>query len=82
MACLTVWHLQSDTRPTATPLKDTLIRLSGRQMKRQVPHTAPALLAGLWVLLSMTEYLENHDLNDLKQLVRDVQLPFPILRGG
>ena len=51
-------------------------------MKRNVPHTAPALLAGLWGLLSMTEYLENHDLNDLKQLVRDIQLPFPILRCG
>ena len=82
MACMTVWHLQSDTSPAATQLKDTLIRLSGRQMKRKVPHTAPALLAGLWVLLSMTEYLENHDLNDLKQLVREVQLPFPILRCG
>ena len=82
MACMTVWHLQSDTSPAATQLKDTLIRLSGRQMKRKVPHTAPALLAGMWVLLSMTEYLANHDWNDLKQLVREVQLPFPILRCG
>ena len=82
MACMTVWQLQSDTRPAAIQLKDTLIRLGGRLMKRNVPHTAPALLAGLWGLLSMTEYLENHDLNDLKQLVRDIQLPFPILRCG
>ena len=82
LACMTVWHLQSDTSPAATQLKDTLIRLSGRQMKRKVPHTAPALLAGMWVLLSMTEYLANHDWNDLKQLVREVQLPFPILRCG
>ncbi len=82
MACMTVWHLQSDTSPAATQLKDTLIRLSGRQMKRKVPHTATALLAGLWVLLSMAEYLENHDWNDLKQLVYDAQLLFPILRCG
>lgn len=82
MACMTVWHLQSDTSPAATQLKDILVRLSGRQTKRRRPHTAPALLAGLWVLLAMTEYLENHDLDDLKQLVRDVPLPFPILRCG
>ncbi len=82
MACATVWHLQADTSPAATGLKDTLIRFSGRQMKRSTPHTAPALLAGLWSLLTILEYLEHHDLDDLKQLVRDVPLPFPILKGG
>jgi hypothetical protein len=76
------WHLQSDTSPAATQLKDTLIRFSGRQTKRHRPHTAPALLAGLWPMLTMMEYLEHHDLKDLKQLVRDVSLPFPILRCG
>lgn len=82
MACMTVWHLQFDAGPAATQLKDTLIQLSGRQMKRKVPHTAPALLAGLWVLLSIAEYLETHHWDDLKQLVRDVKRPFPILRCG
>ena len=82
MACVTVWHLQADTSPAATELKATLIRFSGRQTKRNRPHTAPALLAGLWVLLTMLEYLEHHDLTDLKQLVRDVSLPFPILKSG
>lgn len=82
MACMTVWHLQSDTSPAATQLKDTLIRFSGRQTKRHRPHTAPALLAGIWPMLTMMEYLEHHDLEDLKQLVRDVPLPFPILRCG
>lgn len=82
MACVTVWHLQSDSSPAATELKTTLIRLSGRQTKRTSPHTAPALLAGLCVVLTMLEYLEHHDLRDLKQLVRDVSLPFPILKCG
>lgn len=82
MACVTVWHLQSDTSPAATQLKDTLIRFSGRQTKRHRPHTAPALLAGMWPMLTMMEYLEHHDLEDLKQLVRDVPLPFPLLRCG
>lgn len=82
LACATVWHLQADTSPAATELKDTLIRFSGRQTKRTAPHTAPALLAGLWVVLTMLEYLEHHDLKDLQQLVRDVRLPFPILKCG
>lgn len=82
MACATVWHLQADDSPAATELKDTLIRFSGRQTKRTRPHTAPALLAGLWVLLTMLEYLEHHDSQDLKQLVKDVSLPFPLLKCG
>ena len=82
MACVTVWHLQTDSSPAATELKTTLIRFSGRQTKRTRPHTAPALLAGLWSMLTMLEYLEQHNLQDLKQLVRDVPLPFPILRCG
>ena len=82
MACLTVWHLQADGRPAATALKDTLIRFSGRQTKRSRPPTAPALLAGLWVALTMLEYLEHHDLDDLRKLTQDVSLPFPIFKHG
>src|SRR5262249_43659117 len=82
MACVTVWHLQTDFSPAAIELKDTLIRFSGRQTKRSRPHTAPALLAGLWCLMTALEYLEHHDLKDLKRLVQDVELPLPILRSG
>lgn len=82
MACVTVWHLQTDTSPAATELKNTLVRFSGRQTKRSRPHTAPALLAGLWCLMTALEYLEHHNLKDLKQLVQDVELPLPILRSG
>ena len=66
MACTIVWRLQADTSQEATEIKDILIRLSGRQMKRDRPHTAPALLAGLGVLLAMLALLEHHDLGDLK----------------
>lgn len=82
MACVTVWQLQSDTSPAAMELKTTLVRFSGRQTKRTRPHTAPALLAGLWPVLTMLVYLEDHDLEDLKQLVRKVKQPFPILKCG
>ncbi len=49
------------------------------QMRRKKPHTAPALLAGLWMLISMFDVLQEHDLNALKSLVAKVQLPIPIL---
>ena len=82
MACVTVWHLQSDTSPAAMKLKTTLVRFSGRQTKRTRPHTAPALLAGMWPVLTMLVYLEDHELEDLKQLIRNVDQPFPILKCG
>ena len=82
MACVTVWQLLADTSPAAIELKDVLIRLSGRQMKRTVPYTAPALLDGLWSLLSVLEYLETHELSDLKKLVESVSFPVPIRKTG
>jgi hypothetical protein len=68
MACVVIWQLQADDTPQATELKKILIRLSGRQMKRTRPHTAPALLAGLWVMLSMLALLEHYDLDALRRL--------------
>jgi hypothetical protein len=72
MACVVVWQLQADSSPAATELKDVLIQLSGRQMKRNRPHTAPALLAGLWNLLSMLALLEHVPLSKLKQLATNL----------
>jgi hypothetical protein len=82
MACVTVWHLLADNSPEATELKTVVMRLSGRQTKRSRPFTAPALLAGMWSLMTVLEYLEEHDLEHLKQILRDVSLPFPILKYG
>ena len=70
MACVVVWQLQADDSPDAHELKTLLVRLSGRQTKRSRPHTAPALLAGLWVLLSILELLEHYDLRQVKKLIR------------
>jgi hypothetical protein len=74
MACVLVWQLEADDSEEAKELKDILIRLSGRQMKRSRPHTAPALLAGLWVLLSMLELLKHVNLDHLRQLAAGIQL--------
>jgi hypothetical protein len=80
MACVTAWQLLDDSSPAATELKTTLVRFSGRQTKRNRPHTAPAILAGLWCVLSIMDYLEEHDIDHLKNLIRDVRLPVNILR--
>lgn len=68
MACVVVWQLQVDKSPEAMVLKNVLIRLSGRQTKRTRPHTAPALLAGIWTLLSMLALLQQYKLSEIKQL--------------
>lgn len=67
MACVVVWQLQRATEPETIALRDLLVRLSGRQVRRGQA-TAPAILAGLWVFLSAIELLEHYDLNDLKQM--------------
>lgn len=72
MACVVVWKLQVDESPLAMELKTILVRLSGRQTKRKIPHTAPALLAGMWVLLSMLELMKHVDLDHLKQLAATI----------
>jgi hypothetical protein len=76
MACVVVWQLQRATTPEAEELKAIVIRLSGRQMKTGQAYTAPALLAGLHVLLAMLSLLDHYDLEQLRQLVRTV-LPAP-----
>jgi hypothetical protein len=71
MACVAVWKLQADDSPKAVELKNVVVRLSGRLTKRSQPHTTPALLAGLWVLLSMVSMLEHYPLHKLKQLAAE-----------
>jgi hypothetical protein len=77
MACVVVWRLERETSPQAEELKQMLVRLSGRQMKRSRPVTASALWAGLFVLLPTLELIEEYggDLNKIKTLARSV-LPF------
>ena len=70
MACVVVNRLQGSASPTAAKFRKYLVRLSGRQMKYGQESTAPALLAGYFVLLSMTQFLEETDVSikELKQL--------------
>ncbi len=68
MACVLIWQLARSQTPEAAQLRHVLIRLSGRQMKYGTDFTTPALLEGVWVLLSMLDLLQTHDLSELKQL--------------
>jgi hypothetical protein len=70
MACVLVWQLARTQTPQAERLRRVLVRLSGRQMKRARPWTAPALLEGLWTLLSMLHLLEHHDVSELRDLAK------------
>jgi hypothetical protein len=69
MACVVVWRVQRATDQETVALRDLLVRLSGRQVRRGHA-TAPAILAGFWVFLSAIELLEHYDLDDLKQMAR------------
>jgi hypothetical protein len=70
MACVVVWELDRAEGAAAAALRSVLVRLSGRQMHRGKSYTQPALLAGLWVLLSMLDLLEHYDLQELRRLAQ------------
>jgi hypothetical protein len=72
MACVVVWQVARDSTPEAAELRELLIRLSGRQMRWGKTFTMPALLAGLWLLLSMLSVLEEYDVDHLRNLAARV----------
>ena len=81
MAAVVVWKLARDERPQAREMRHTLVRLSGRQIKRgknRPAFTIPALLAGLGVLLPMLYLLDTYRLDDLRRLAQ-ATLPHALL---
>jgi hypothetical protein len=71
MACVVVWTLARDPSEPAARLRDVLVKLSGRQIKRGKDRrnfTEPALLAGLGILIPMLLLLEQYDLEDLRKM--------------
>ena len=67
MACAVVWRLERHPSAEGADLRRLLVRLSGRQMRWGREATAPALFAGLWVLLAMLAVLEEHSLEELRR---------------
>jgi hypothetical protein len=78
MACVVAWTLQHDSAPAAEEFKRVLVKLSGRRMKYGVKSTAPALLAGFFVYLSMIDFLNHssYNLDQLQSLARESGFPF------
>jgi hypothetical protein len=71
MAAVVVWRLARDQSDEAAILRDVLVRLSGRQMKRGKnarAFTEPALLAGLGVLLPMLDLLSQYTVEELRKI--------------
>src|SRR5205807_3304935 len=68
-ACVVVWQVARLPGAEGARWRELLVRLSGRQLKRGVAFTLPALLAGLGVLLAWTELLRHYDLTDIERLV-------------
>lgn len=77
LACVLVWQLAGSEQPAAAELRGVLVRLSGRQMKRARPWTAPALLEGVWILLALLDLLEHYDLSKLQPLAKTFFQPDP-----
>lgn len=69
-ACVIIWALQQSKDPESAQLRTLLLRLSGRQMRRGVAHTAPALLAGYWNLLAIVDALDDHPVEELRQMAQ------------
>jgi len=67
-ACLIVWMTMQSKKKTAKPLRQLLIQLSGRIMKRDVEWTAPALLTGMWQLLAMIDALDQYPIAHLRDI--------------
>lgn len=70
MACIVVKQLEASESEAAIQFRRYLIRLSGRRMKHKVEFTSPALLAGYYIHLAMTQYLEDNELtiDELKSM--------------
>jgi len=62
MACVIVKQLEACQSESAAKFRLYLIQLSGRRMKHGVDFTAPALLAGYYGHLTMTQYLAENDI--------------------
>lgn len=67
MACIVVWQVQRTQTPQMEQFRKLLLRLSGRQI-RPGQATAPALLSGLWSLLTMLDALQTYDFKELLEL--------------
>lgn len=70
-ACLLVWTLALAKEREAEEIREFLISLSGRQMKRGVAYTMPALLVGMWQFLAIIDALERYTTAELQEMANE-----------
>lgn len=70
--CVIVWTLAESKEEKAKEIRQFLISLSGRLMKRRVEYTTPALLAGMWQLLAIIDALERFTAAELLEIAKGV----------
>ena len=73
MACVTVWAIAADKSQEVAELRGFLVKLSGRQKRHQQTVTHPALLSGLWVLLSLFELMQSYSPHKLERFRKTAQ---------
>jgi hypothetical protein len=81
MSAVLVWQIARDASPQARRLREALVKLSGRQVRRgkDAPgFTEPALLAGLSVLIPMMTLLETMTLDELRAAAHELM---PLVRS-
>lgn len=69
--CVIVWALAESKDEKAKEIRQVLISLSGRLVKRGVEYTTPALLAGMWQLLAIIDALERFAADELLEIARN-----------
>jgi hypothetical protein len=74
MACVLTWQVALQPGVEGEMLRELLVRLSGRVLKRGQQWTLPALLAGVWVLLASLRILEHYSVERLRQLAQGIPL--------
>ncbi|WP_158531029.1 hypothetical protein [Candidatus Williamhamiltonella defendens] len=75
MACVLVWRLQRSEGNDNVAARQLICRLSGRQQKRGRIESAPALLAGLSILLNTLTLLAEYTPEELAHLAMLVLNP-------
>lgn len=66
-------HGLGNSLPEAAELRTFLIKFSGRQMRHNQVFTNPALLAGLWIFLSLLEITQAYSQEALDKLKATAQ---------
>jgi hypothetical protein len=72
MACVLAWRIQRAQGEGGQKTRQIICRLSGRQQKRGRRESAPAILAGLSILLNTLALLEEYSHEELIQLANSV----------